>query len=250
MRDLTRQEVLSRAQELVDEFRAKGGIEEPIKVAEGERAAYFRHNNTITIKPEEANALTPDEFRAVIAHEVGHASDRENVHAAKKKEVAKAGVAIAASIVAGQINPAFALPGLAYGVNKLRELSGGGKLYATEEHRADRFAIEKLGIDPIVMKQAFDRVCSMNADRDKGWFKKQAEKNKTYLNEAVKARLDEIQQALQKNQGVSREGGQKVETTSTGRIPSRFSRPPDLSAARTNEPVTQNTNTRGGMRCR
>ena len=230
MRDLTKQEVLARAQELVDEFRAKGGIEEPIRVVEGEMAAYFRHNNTITIKPEEANALTPDEFRAVIAHEVGHASDRENVHAAKKKEVAKAGVAIAISIAAGQINPALALPGLAYGINKLRELGGGGNLYAAEEHRADRFAVERLGIDPILMKQAFDRVCSMTADRDKGWFKKQAEKNKVYLNEAVKARLDEIQQAPQKNQDVVPAGGQKVETTSTGRIPSRFSRPPSPEA--------------------
>lgn len=230
MRDLTKQEVLNRAQELVDEFRAKGGIEEPIKVVEGERAAYFRQNSTIAINPETAKIFAPDEFRAVIAHEVGHASDRENVHAANKKEVAKAGVAIAVSLVAGQVSPALALPGLVYGVNKLREISGGGKLYAAEEHRADRFAIEKLGIDPIVMKQAFDRDCSTQPDHDKAWFKKQAEKNKTYLNEAVNARLGELQQAPQKSQDVVRSGGQKVETTSTGRIPSRFSRPPSPDA--------------------
>ncbi len=230
MRDLTKQEVLARAQELVDEFRAKGGIEEPIKVTEGERFAYFHHLGTITVSSETAKAFTPDEFRAVVAHEMGHASNGGEAYAAKKKEVLKAGAVIALSVVAGQINPALAVPGLAYGINKLRKINGGGKLYETEERRADRFAIEKLGIDPIVMKQAFDRDCSTQPDHDKAWFKKQAEKNKAYLNEAVKARLDEIQQTPQKNQGVSREGGQKVETTSTGRIPSRFSRPPSPDA--------------------
>lgn len=249
MSDLEKQEIIARAQELVDEFRAKGGIEEPVRVVEGDRAAFFSHNRTISIDPKSAKEFTPDEFRAVIAHEVGHASNRAEVDAKKRSELMKAYVVMGISLAAGAFaSPAVAAPGFAFGIKKLHDLGGGGKLYAAEECRADRFAIEKLGIDPLVMQQAFERDCSMSPDRDKGWFKKQAEINKTYLNEAVKERLGEIQKASHASQGSARESSPKLETSSTGRIigGSRFSRPPVITRA----PEPQITQTRGAARCR
>ena len=280
-------EVIRKAQEIVNEYSKIAGIEPPKVAAEKEDYFFFPKNKTINISKTHASNASESDLRAILAHEVGHAQDEKqlkksiNALAIENAMRGLPGVVGMLAMVNGALPNSSSMgiiAGAALGLTSIAWQSSiiGGYPQAEmrEESRADQFAIDKAGIDPLVMKGVHDKGRERAENREHIWT---GEKRKEgiiptprwmnplrgmslLLQQRVKDRLDEIERNNQPERVPSRFGrppevkGPEASTasrpsssretnrevSSTGRfVSSRFSRPPERSAEPERRPVEE-----------
>lgn len=257
-------EVLRKAQEIVNEYSKIAGIEPPRVIEEkSKKGSYFYQPNDHTVGVPLPHAMRVTEggndrqLRAILAHEIGHAQDYENSfrdekHKEQNRQILKGLPLVLAGLAVSQGGAAASL-GIPPEIGTLAFVGGtlimgnvvGLPAEMREESRADRFAIETIGIDPVDRMQV-----QVEFGRKKGFNNKEpsfeiigrinehlCRPPSPYLQEAFKERLAELGSDAKLPFRVPSRYAQpaepkKVETSSTGRITGggRFSRPPSPEA--------------------
>lgn len=252
-------EVLRKAQEIVNEYSKIAGIEAPTVV---KNEAYNANWNKNTIGVCVPHALRSDEqeLRAIMAHEVGHSQgltkeQREKHDKTIRSEtdrqlavglpLAIAGAMMASGNISFDLAPQAQLfAALAAGGFGGLIAGGTPESERIEESRADQFAVEKCGMDPVVMMKI-----QLDGMRNRGLHNEkpsliplaitefESRGPSRYLKEAFKERLAELGSDAKlpfrvPSRYAQPTEPQKVETSSTGRITGggRFSRPPSPEA--------------------
>lgn len=255
-------EVLRKAQEIVNEYSKVAGIEPPTVRKDTTGVGYHASwdDNTIGVCVPHALRSDERELRGILAHEVGHLQGVTNEQhkeyretrqkESNKKLAVGVPLCIAGAMMAGG-NISFDLAPQAQLFAALAAGGFGGLIAGgtpeserIEESRADQFAVEKCGMDPIVMMKI-----QLDAMRNRGLHNEkpsliplaitefESRGPSRYLKEAFKERLAELGSDAKLPFRVPSRYAQpaepkKVETSSTGRITGggRFSHPPSPEA--------------------
>lgn len=160
---------VKRAQEMINELSKIAGIDPPTVILDKSKMGRYAsnsENNEILIAAPHASRSTDDELRAIMAHEVGHAQDKELEESRKIRAIQAEArfnkgacgavaslIAMPALMFAGAPPEYLFQPAIIGAVGSLVYGTSTTPAEFSQESRADQFAIEKAGVDPLLMRK-------------------------------------------------------------------------------------------------